>query len=56
VAECKPDEIELTPDMIEAGAECLITHPIVYPSEEEFKIVVADVFRAMLEARKKSDL
>lgn len=50
------DEIAVTPEMIEAGAECLMRHPIIEPSEDEFRVVAADVFHAMLEARRKSVL
>jgi hypothetical protein len=46
------DEIEITPEMIETGAECLWKHPIeMYPSEEEMKVIVFDLFKTMAEAR-----
>lgn len=47
-------EIEITAGMLEAGADCLLGHPIIDPSEEEMKMVARDVYRAMRLARRKS--
>ena len=47
----KPEEIKITPEMIEAGVNCLWVHPIeMYPSGDEMKKVVFDLFKAMAEA------
>jgi hypothetical protein len=43
----KPDEIEVTPEMIEAGYQELMYHPIMDPDEESMKIAVREVFVAM---------
>ena len=51
--EGKGEDIEITPEMLEAGANCLLEHPIIDPSAEEMKIVARDVFRAMVGARPK---
>ncbi len=47
-------EIEATLEMIEAGSNCLWRHPLFdAPSEEEMKILVADLFKAMIGSHPK---
>ena len=40
-------EIEITPEMIEAGLEALYSFPITEPFESEMREAVAAVYRAM---------
>ena len=46
-----PDAIEITPEMIEAGAAELWRHPLHELTEEEAETAVKAVFIAMLEVR-----
>jgi hypothetical protein len=42
------DEIEITPEMIEAGVEELYSHPILQPDDQSMALAVSAVFRTML--------
>lgn len=42
------EEIEVTPEMIEAGVDELYRHDILEPKRVEMKVAVSEVFRAML--------
>jgi hypothetical protein len=44
-------EIEVTPEMIEAGLDEIWNHPIMEPTESELRVAVEGVFRAMIRAR-----
>lgn len=46
------DEIEITPEMIEAGLEALYGFPITEPTEAEMRVAVAEVFRTMARLRR----
>jgi hypothetical protein len=46
------DELEITPEMIEAGRERLYEFEITDPSRDEMNEAVKAVFRAMLLARR----
>jgi hypothetical protein len=46
-----PDEIEITPEMIESGLAELKTHDIMQPIDEELRVAVSEVFRAMMRSR-----
>jgi hypothetical protein len=53
LAECDrlADEIEVTPEMIEAGVSCLYDLPeLLGPSEEQLKAALKAAFCAMIEA------
>jgi hypothetical protein len=44
----RPDEIEVTPAMIEAGVLCLFRHPnMPEPSEAGAAVIARDLFLAM---------
>ena len=47
----KRAEVEITPEMIEAGLECLWGFPVTEPTEGEMREAVKAVFIAMLAAR-----
>lgn len=42
------DEIEVTPEMIEAGVERLYCFPITEPDEDSMRAAVAEVYRVMV--------
>lgn len=44
-------EVEITPEMIEAGLRALYTFRITEPDEDEMRSAVAEVFKMMLEAQ-----
>ena len=47
----EPEEIEVTPEMIEAGLEALYCFPITEPDDASMKKAVVAVFSAMLSVR-----
>lgn len=47
----KEEEIEATPEMIEAGLDELWNHNIMEPRHDEMRIAVASIYRVMSEAR-----
>ena len=54
-AAAEPDgEVEITPEMIEAGFAKLYEFDITHPMEGEMREAVRDVFLSMLRARPKS--
>jgi hypothetical protein len=50
--EVATNEIEITPEMIEAGLNALYGFPITEPFESEMREAVATVYRAMNNIRK----
>jgi hypothetical protein len=47
-------EIEITPQMIEAGLAVVWRSPIMDPTEEEMRAMTREVFSVMLRASRKS--
>jgi hypothetical protein len=45
-------EIEITPEMIDAGVNCLWRSPIDEPSEDDLRVTAIKVFTAMFAARR----
>lgn len=45
----KEDEIEITPEMIEAGLDELYNHDITEPRKDDMRLAVRSVYSAMYE-------
>lgn len=53
VAETRPNEMEITPEMIEAGLRVLWRCDLSCPDRDELKLALGEIFLEMLRSRKE---